>query len=347
MKKSGCLFLILIISIITSCRKSDLATDLTPVEESLKGEGVFVLNEGNFTKGNGSLSYYSYGTGKIYNDIFYQANNRILGDVPYSMTISGDNGYIIVNNSGNIEVVNKNSIKSVTTITGLVSPRNILIVSNSKAYVSSLYSNSIAIIDIQTNTVSGSINLKHTSEAMILSGNNVYVSTWSSGKDIMVINKTTDKVIDSIRVAPEPESMVLDKNNKLWILCSGGYTGVALAELIAVNTSTNMIEKHFVFPSKSSYPSGLQLNGTRDSLYYIDNGIWKMSTQSSALPAIPFRSAGRRSIYKLGVDPRNQRLFFTNAMDYQQKGFILQLNSGGRLIDSCLTDIIPGSFCFK
>jgi YVTN family beta-propeller protein len=298
-------------------------------------------------KGNGSLSFYSYGKGQLFNDIFYQANNRILGDVPYSMAISGDYGYIVVNNSGNIEVINKNTIKVLKTISGLVSPRNILLINNLKAYVSSLYSNSLSIIDLQTNTVTGSINLRRTSEAMVLAGNKAYVSSWSFGKDIMVINTNTDKVIDSIRVVTEPESMVIDKDNKLWILCSGGYTGQILAELIVVNTTTNAIEKHFVFSSKSSYPSGLQINGTKDSLYYIDNGLWKMSILSSALPGVPFKTAGNRSIYKLGVDQRNQRVFFTNAMDYQQKGFVLQLNSGGKLIDSCSSDIIPGSFCFK
>jgi YVTN family beta-propeller protein len=182
---------------------------------------------------------------------------------------------------------------------------------------------------------------------MVLAGNKAYVSSWSFGKDIMVINTNTDKVIDSIRVVTEPESMVIDKDNKLWILCSGGYTGQILAELIVVNTTTNAIENHFVFSSKSSYPSGLQINGTKDSLYYIDNGLWKMSILSSALPGVPFKTAGNRSIYKLGVDQRNQRVFFTNAIDYQQKGFVLQLNSGGKLIDSCSSDIIPGSFCFK
>jgi YVTN family beta-propeller protein len=347
MKNLKAFILILFLFTFISCKKPGPAPDLTPVEENVLGDGVFILNEGNFMKGNGSLSFYSYTKGQIFNDLFFQANNRVLGDVPYSMVISGDKGYIVVNNSGNIEVVNKNSIKGINTISGLVSPRNILLINNVKAYVSSLYSNSLTLIDLRTNTISGSINMRRTSEAMVLSGTKAFVSSWSSGKEIMVINTTTDKVIDSIQVAPEPESMVLDKNNKLWVLCSGGYTGQTLAELISINTTTDAVEKHLVFATKSSYPSGLQINGTKDTLYYVDNGIRKMSIQAQALPVTAFRTSGNRSIYKLGVDKRNQRLFFTNAMDYQQKGWVLQLNSGGKLIDSCRSDIIPGSFCFK
>jgi YVTN family beta-propeller protein len=347
MKRISVFYLLFCLLAIASCSKTGTSPELTQVEEYVKGKGVFVLNAGNFLKGNGTLSFYSYGKSQLYNDIFYLANKRILGDVPYSMKIVGDKGYLIVNNSGNIEVININSVKALTTISGLVSPRNMLIISDTKAYVSSLYSNFITIINLQNNTISGSINLRRTSEAMVLSGEKAFVSSWASGKDIMVINTATDKVIDSISVAPEPESMVLDKNNKLWILCSGGYTGQTLAELVVVNPVTDAIEKRLVFASKSSYPTSLDINSTKDSLYYVDNGIWKMSVQSTSLPVLPFKSAGNRNIYKVGVDPGSQRVFFTNAMDYQQNGYVLQLNSGGRLIDSCRSDIIPGAFCFK
>lgn len=347
MKSLKVLYLIIAAILFISCETSVPLTDAEYVAESIKGDGVFIINEGNYLAGNGALSFYSYKSKKIYNNIFTLANGRPLGDVPNSMVIAGDNGYIVVNNSGRIEVVEKSTMLSVKTINDLVSPRNILPVSGSKAYVSSLYSNSIAIIDLQTNSLSGKIDIRRSSEAMVLAGNKAYVSSWSSGTDVMVLNTLTDKVIDSIRVAPEPESMVLDKNNKLWILCSGGYTGTRLAELIVVNTVTDLIEKQFVFPSKLSYPSNLQINNTMDTVYYLDNGIRRLSIESLALPVLPFLNTGNRFIYKLGVDKRDGRIFYTDAIDYQQNGWVFQINSKGLAIDSCRGDIIPGSFCFK
>jgi hypothetical protein len=330
-----------------SCEKPGTKSDPQSVTDNVKGDGVFIINEGNFMAGNGSLSFYSYNSKTLYNDIFFQANGKLLGDVPYSMTISGEKGYIVVNNSGKIEIVDINTIKVINTISGLVSPRRILPVSNSKAYVSSLYSNSLSIIDLQKGMVNGSINIRRSSEAMVLSGSKVYVSSWYNGKHIMVLNAITDKVTDSIEVAPEPESMILDKNNKLWVLCSGGYSGNNMAELVLINTSTDKIEKEFVFPSKSRYPTGIQINTGRDTIYYVDNGLRRMSILDSALPAEPFKQPNGRLIYKLGVDIRNGRLFYTDAVDYQQKGYVLQLNAKGFLTDSCKGDIIPGSFCFK
>ncbi len=339
--------LLAILLLLFSCKKSSDNSDPEALATVLKGEGTFIINEGNYLAGNGSLSFYSYANGKIYNDIFYSVNARPLGDVPNSVTINGNNAYIIVNNSGNIEVVEKNSLKVLKTISGLNSPRNLLIVSNEKAYVSSLYSNNIVVVNLLTNSISGNIALRRTSESMVLVANKAFISSWSQGKEIMVVNTVTDKAVDSILVAPEPESMVVDKNQKLWVLCSGGYTGQVHAELDRINPYTDVIEKQFVFPAKSSYPTCLQLNKTKDTLYYVDSGLWKMSIDAAILPSAPFVKPAGRFVYKLGVDPRYNRIFYTDAIDYKQKGYVIQINSKGLLIDSCRADIIPGSFCFK
>jgi YVTN family beta-propeller protein len=341
------LLVIFTLVLFTSCEKTVSDADINSVEANINGDGVFIINEGNFMAGNGTLSFYSYGTGKIYNDIFSRANGRPLGDVANSMVISGNRGYIVVNNSGKIEVVEKNTMRALKTIDSLVSPRNILIINSEKAYVSSLFSNSLTIINLKTNAVSGSIKIRRSSEGMVLLGNKAYVSSWYSGKDIMVLNTITDKVIDSIEVAPEPESMVVDKNKKLWAVCSGGYTRQNFAELIVINTTSDEIEKRFVFPSKLVSPSCLQINGARDTVYFVENGLWRMSIQSLVLPEKPFKPSNGRLIYKLGVDERNGRIFYTDVLDYQQKGYILQLSRGGIPIDSCRAEIIPGSFCFK
>jgi hypothetical protein len=341
------LILILSVFLISSCKKSGSEIDPDSIEAGLKGDGVFIINEGNFMTGNGSLSFYSYSSGKIFNNIFSLANGRPLGDVPNSMTISGNNGYIIVNNTGTIEVVDKNNLQSLKTIMGLNSPRNMLIVNSEKAYVSSLYSTNLAIINLLDNTITGFLSIRRSSEVMVLYGDKAFISSWSQGKEIMVVNTLTDKTTDSIKVAPEPESMVIDKNNKLWVLCSGGYTGQVHAELIKINPLTDAIEQEFIFPTKLSYPSCLQINKTRDTLYYVDNGIWRMSIQSAVLPTASFKQPVNRLIYKLGVDPRYERIFYTDALDYQQKGYVLQLNTQGVQIDSCRADIIPGNFCFK
>ncbi|MBG0861058.1 MAG: YncE family protein [Bacteroidales bacterium] len=337
----------IIVCITASCTKhNDPMIDDFPVT-FLTGSGVFIINEGNFNWGNGSVSYYSYDSLKIYNDIFQSINGRPIGDVPNSMVIDEDKIYIVINNSGKIEVVEKSTFKSVRTITGLKSPRNISVVDDYKAYVTSLYSDSVTIISLADNTISGFINLRRTSESIVISGKKAFISNWVGGNEIMVVNTFNDKVIDSVEVGKEPESMVLDKNTVLWVLCNGGWAKENYAELVKVNVNTHEIINTFVFPSKLDSPLCLQADGNGDSLYYIDKGIRCMSIEAQTLPALPLIPESDHLFYKLGINPLNGDILATDAVDYQQKGFVLIHNRHGTLKSSSQAGIIPSFIYFK
>lgn len=341
MKKISILLPVLFL--ILSCTKF---TD-KPIDTYLSGSGVFILNEGNFRWGNGSLSFYSYDSAKIYNDLFLNINERPLGDVPNSMVIYGEMAYIVVNNSGKIEVVNKNTLLSQSTIDDLVSPRNMAIVTNSKAYVTSMYSDSVAIINLNNNTISGYINIRRTSEAIAVSGSKAYISNWVGGDEIMVINIATDKISDSIKVGAEPESMVLDKNGMLWVLCNGGWMRATPAEMNVVNTGTNKVVKKLVFPDKQASPSCLNIDRSGETLYYLDGGVRQLNFNSSTLPSSPLITELGHYFYKLGINPSNSDIFVTDAADYQKKGYVLQYSKDGTLLSTHIADIIPGLMCFK
>lgn len=323
-----------------------------PSGSFLTGSGVFILNEGNFMGGNGSLSFYSYDSSKIYNDLFYNINGRPLGDIPNSLGIRADYAYILVNNSGKIEVINKNTIESVATINGLTSPRNISFAGNNKAYVTSMYSDSLTIINLIDNSISGYINLRRFSESIVISGSKAYVSNWigpnyMSGNEVMVINTITDEVVDSIEVGYEPESMVTDKNNNLWILCNGGYARNNYAKLIRVNTITDIVEKEFQFSTKQLSPTCLQIDGSGETLYFLERGVHQMEINSSELPVTPLIPESGHFFYKLSINPVNNDILLTDAIDYQQSGYLLYYNKEGALVSEHTADIAPASMCYK
>ena len=66
---------------------------------SATGEGLFVVNQGNFMYANASLSYYNPQTKDIENEIFVRANGINLGDVAQSMVLYKETAYVVVNNS--------------------------------------------------------------------------------------------------------------------------------------------------------------------------------------------------------------------------------------------------------
>jgi DNA-binding beta-propeller fold protein YncE len=348
MRREFLIKLLIISQVLGSCSILDNGDpDPYSALPSLKSDGAFIINEGNFLAGNGSLSFFSNDSVKIYNDLFSELNGRPLGDIPFSMVIHDSKAYIIVNNSGKIEVLDLHTLKSIAMIRNISSPRCMLVVGQEKAYVTSLYSKEITVINLKTNTVSGKINIHRTSESMVRANNKVYVSCWTSTNKLMIIDPAADQLVDSVEVGYEPESMVLDNENKLWILCSGGYSGEHYPELLSVNTVTDKIEKRFVFSSRYSWPSSLAINETGDMLYYISGGIYRFGTSSASLPEKPFIPPKGRLFYRTAIQPVTGYIFATNAVDYQQRGYLIRFNPDGSLIDSVKADIIPGSICFK
>jgi len=340
------LFAFLII-ISGSCIKETDPVIIDLNDSYLSGKGVFVVNEGNFRSGNGSLSFFSYDSLKIYNHVFLDINKRPLGDIPYSMNVLGSKAYIVVNNSDKIEVVNGNDMKSVAVINGIKSPRYISFVSDTKAYVTSLYSDSITIINLLTNSVSGYIDIKKTSESIVALYSDAYVASWINGNKIMIINTLNGRVTDSITVGREPESMVIDKNENLWVLCNGGWNRDYFAELIGINTRTKVIEKRFIFPFKTDSPTCLRIDKKGETLFYLQNGVRAMKIDAEGLPSSALIPGHDHNFYKLGVNPENSEIFVTDVGDYTQKGYLIRYSIAGTIISSYQTNIIPGSIYFK
>jgi hypothetical protein len=340
-------FIFFVVALLSSCIKESDPI-ITGLERAyLSGNGVFIMNEGNFRSGNGSLSFFSYDSMKIYNNIFRDANERPLGDIPYSIGISDNTAFIIVNNSDKIEVANLNNMKSVTTIEKIVSPRCISFINSQKAYVTSLYSDSIRVIDLYSKTATGYIPLENTSESIVTASSSAYAANWTGGSKIFVINTLTDEVTDSLEVGIEPESMVVDINKTLWVLCNGGWKRENYAELVAINTSTNTITKTFTFPSLTDSPTCLQIDGSGQFLYYLHDGVRRMHIGSETLPSTAFIPQAGYFFYRMGVNPFNNEVFVTDARDYLQKGIILRYSSEGSLLSSMEADVIPGNMFFK
>ncbi len=368
MKYKIYIFALFVIILFQSCMKDDLINDFDRLNIINKTKGVFIINEGNFMYGNASLSYYNTETKEILNNVFYKTNALPLGDVAQSMVIRDSLGYIVVNNSGKIYVININNFKYVGKITGLTSPRYIHFVNNEKAYITDLYAKKITVINPKTFTIIDSINVnnnepqfyQHPTEQMVQSGKFLFVNCWSYDNKILVINTETDELTDSIELTKQPNSLQIDKNNKLWVLSDGGYAGSSYgqdnAALTKIDIKTLSIETVFEFEDINANPSKLCINRTKDTLYYIysnlgsninNRGVYKMAINSNILPQMPFIAENSKLYYGLGIDLYNSNIYISDAIDYVQPGNIYIYNSQGIGIDTIRAGIIPNSFCFN
>lgn len=355
--KTNIIFFV-VISLITSLISCE--PDMPDVRKYDKSTGVFILNEGNFTFGNASLSFLDLTTGQLDNQVFYQANGFPLGDVAYSMAIHDSTAFISINNSGKIFVINTNTFKHLGTISGLSSPRYIQIINEHKAYISDLYSSAIRIFDPAGYTLTGSIETSHSTEQMALWNDYVFVSCWSFDNTILKIDTQSDIVVDSLQVTNQPNSMVIDKNNQLWVLSDGGFEGSPMDEdypaLTQIDPETMKVLKVLRFPSKSGSPNNLVINGNRDSLFFLhgswtgqsgfSSGVYAMSVIQNTLPDGPLVPEAHHLFYRLGIDPLQSVIYVSDALDYMQQGFVFRFTSKGSIIDSLKADRIPGYFAF-
>lgn len=334
-----------ILSIGSGCRKDGPPIKTEPVKIPLGSDGVFVSNEGNFMFGNASISYYAEGMEEAIEDLFKPANNRPLGDVCQSMYVFNNRFYIVVNNSGKIEVVHPITFAAIATFTGFNSPRYIQPVSNAKAYVTDLYAQAISIVNLASGNLTGSIPCPGWTEELRLVYGKVFVTN-RSRPFLYVINTQQDGVVDSIPVGYGAHSIVEDKNGKLWVLCSGHSDSGQKASLHRIDPVHHWVESTLEFPSLNDAPWRLDINGTLDTLYFLNGDVYRISITETTLPSIPFIQAQGRNFYGLGIHPRKGFVYVADALDYIQRGKVYVYRPDGSLHTSFLAGIIPGDFYF-
>lgn len=339
---------------LSGCMEWDYGEVIEDFETT--GEGLFVLNEGNFQYSNGTLTYYDPSTGEVQNEVFFRANGYRLGDVVQSMAIYDNKGWIVVNNSKVVFAIDPVTFKEVGRIENLTSPRYIHFISPEKAYVTQIWDNRIFIVNPKTYQITGHITVPNmesesgSTEQMVQYGKYVYCNCWSYQNRIIKIDTETDKVVDEIQVGIQPTSLVMDKYNRLWAVTDGGYEGSPYGyeapALYCIDADKFEVVSRFRF-KKGDYPSEVQMNGTRDTIYWINDDIWQMDVLAQRVPVRPFLESRGTIYYGLTVNPRNSEVYIADAIDYQQQGKIYRYSSNGKLLDEFYVGIIPGAFCWR
>jgi len=72
-----------------------------------------------------------------------------------------------------------------------------------------------------------------------------------------------------------------------------------------------------------------------------------MAIDDSQLPLNPIIYKTSHLYYALAVQPENNELFISDAIDYNQNGYVFRFSSNGIVLDSARVGIIPGYFCFN
>jgi hypothetical protein len=337
---------------LTACNKNDNTTPTGAWSNS-----VFIVNEGPFQNGSGSISAFDRDSHLVTNNLFETANGRPLGNIVQSMSVYKDRGFIVVNNANKIEVVNLEDFKSDTTIANLPSPRYFVGINDQKGYVSCWGDSTVKVISLLDYSIVTSIRMENGPDKMMLAGNFMFVlNTGGYGTDstVSVVNTDNDEAVALIKVGPRPSGIQQDANGDIWVLCSGmGYNfspapGDTPGKLVCLDPVSFNILREISFPDSENHPENLLIDVNGNTLYYNHPaGIFLFVIGNSTLNNQPL-IIGPQMFYGIGYDKKTKMIMATDPLDYSQNGWVFRYGApDGALIDSFMVGVIPNGFWFN
>lgn len=324
------IFAISLFLLFSACDKPPGIAPINIIPDSTNG-GIFIINEGVFMQGNAELSFINSGLNKRYDNVFFQANNRNLGDVFQSMNIFNGNAYLVVNNSSKIEIINPFTFKSVGTVTQLKSPRYLLKTGINKAYISDIYDNHVFVIDLNTNTVIKKIPLQGWSEEMCSFNGKTYVTNMRTSY-LAIIDENNDNIIDSIKTPFAPKNILQDSAKNIWVLCGDINATDKRHFIVKIDPFLNKIVKTVEVKKLLSTANRLKINKAGNTLFWIDEEVYKMSLSDTMYLPQMLIDNEKKVFYGLGLDPKTNEIYVSDVKDFNSKSDIYRYNTNGQLL---------------
>lgn len=218
---------------------------------------VFVLNEGGMGSNNATLDFIRFSDSQYITGAFKKMNPSVaagLGDVGNDIAVNGDYVWIVVNNSGIVEVLKAEDETEVAAI-AVSTPRNIAFDDN-YAYVTSwagafatygddYYSivdssnpkGQVYRINLSTLKVEGSVEVGYQPEGIAYSKGKLYVAnsggissllppTYSYDNTVSVIDAASFKVSQTLEVQVNLKNVYAATDGNIYVTTLGNYFDV-------------------------------------------------------------------------------------------------------------------------
>ena len=323
--------------LIVSCSSDDDTAGSEP--SGAYENGILVSGEG----GPSSVSYISNDFNTTENQIYYNVNNENLGVYLQSIGFNDDKAYIIVD-AGTITIVNRYTFESLATIsTGLTTPRYIAF-NGDTAYVSDWADPNdssddyIAVIDLNSNTVTSSIPVSEGPEQVLVNSGKLFVSHKGGYgvNNVISVVDTSDSSLSTITVNDAPDEMFIDNSGNLLVLSSGANQYwltppvETAASITRINTSDNSIVSNLEF-SAGQHP-GLMTYDNGSAYYILNNEVYSLQDADTSLPTTSSFSIS--ASYAYGIAASDNRLFVTDASFIENSALLVYDLSLGEEINT-------------
>jgi len=338
----------------TSCTKDQddrIDNDPDPIPTAAYQKGIFVSNEGPFGSGSGTVTFISEDYSRVEKDIYKKVNGIDLGNVVNSIGFENGKAYIVANNSNRMMVADRYSFEAAGTVaSGLDNPRHFVATDSNIGYVTNWgdpmneSDDYVAVVDLQSNTVTSTISVPFGPEKMLVNNNRIYVAHQGGYGHHHIISVISGGVVENtITVGDAPNSMV-KIGNFLYVLGGGkpDYTGDETAGTLSkIDLTTETVVERIDFET-TDHPEHLTADG--DMLFFNLNGkVYKLSAGAITANPTPVLDG-----YFYAMTAKDGKLFATDAGDFASNGkmYVYDLSNGEKLYDFEV-GVIPGGIYFN
>lgn len=335
--------------VFTSCSDNSVNSG----NHEVKLSSVYVINEGNFSDANGSVTSYMPKSGKVIQQLFQKVNGRPLAGIIQSITGIDRKLFIALNSANKIEVVDAKTFESIATISMKTSPVDVAPAGENTVYVTNLFSNSVSIIDLQTNKVlDETIPVGKNPQDILTIDELTFVANngFGEAKTISVINNKRNKVVKTIAVGNGPIDLELDERGRLWVVCNG---------LIAYDDDFNRLPEKdipgsiYVIDSQSAtiidsislkgHPTDIAINSEKGVGYLLKDGVYIVNIGSVTLKNNKLTA---RTFNAVGYSAKENMIYLAVSKGFTLPGHVVRFNLQGAPVDSFPVGIAPSGFYF-
>ncbi len=336
----------------TGCKKEN---EKEPEPEPIVTSGMVVACEGSFNQNNASLHWIG-DDGVERNNIFLEANGVSPGDVLQSYREFNGLGYLVMNNSQKVEVVNAENFESLGTITGCDYPRDVFILSQQKGYLTNgNTAGQVLIFNPTTRNIIGAIDVGNGPEQLTYNGQFVFVANsggWASDNTVSVINPLNDQVVSTVTVGDRPVSVMNDYQNNIWVLCAGAIeydenwniVDESAARLMRIDGNAHVVTADLTLGEIGDHPSTMTMSPDQQSIYIVNESLLTFDINTANLSPGPVTNGSFSSI---GVDAQTGNIYVASVPDYINEDEIFVYSSSGTLLKTIGTGIAPRSMVYR
>ena len=311
-----------------SCSNDD---DVAP--EMDYTNGFLLSNEGNYGTPNADVTFVSSDLNLKHDNIFSGNNGSNLGDVLQMISFSGDNAYLLLNNSNKIQIVNRHNFKRTGEITAQLNSPRFMAFANNNIYVTNDKYGGDKFVNIyKASDLSfvKKINFTDNVERVVEAGNNIFVqnASFGFGNKITYITTSNNEIQNTITL-PSGNINKMIVNNETVYAIAAGTTDSYIYQISNTGSITNTY-------TLTGIADATNLEIEKGKFYFTSGlKVYAMDMTSTTVPSAPlFTVANSIDPYSnlFGFSVVNDKIFTSDANGFTQDSKISVYSTAGSLI---------------